>query len=199
VRGTLYSPPLAAALPEAIDAASRGDYAGLIGLGATQLARKSTRLATGMHLSVVCAEDMPRLAASADKPGADFGTAFSAMYEKLCAIWPHGAIPAAFYTLPRSDTPVLVLSGGIDPVTPPRHGARVAQALGPMARHVVVANAGHGVMAIGCMRDVVFRFMDASSDDDALAVDASCAARVPRPPAFVSLGSANTAASGPAR
>jgi pimeloyl-ACP methyl ester carboxylesterase len=199
VRGALYSPPLAAALPEAIDAASRGDYGGLIGLGATQLARKSTRLATGMHLSVVCAEDMPRLAASADKPGADFGTAFVAMYEKLCAIWPRGAVPAAFYTLPKSGSPVLVLSGGIDPVTPPRHGARVAQALGPMARHVVVANAGHGVMAIGCMRDVVFRFIDAASDADALAVDAGCAARVPRPPAFVSLRSANAAASGPAR
>ena len=198
VRGALYSPPLAAALPEAIDAASRGDYAGLIGLGATQLARKSTRLATGMHLSVVCAEDMPRLAASADKSGADFGTAFAGMYEKLCAVWPRGAVPAAFYTLPKSDSPVLVLSGGIDPVTPPRHGARVAQALGPMARHVVVANAGHGVMAIGCMRDVVFRFIDAASDADALAVDAGCAARVPRPPAFVSLRSAN-AASGPAR
>jgi pimeloyl-ACP methyl ester carboxylesterase len=199
VRGALYAPPLAAALPEAIDAATRGDYAGLIGLGATQLARKSSRLATGMHLSVVCAEDLPRLAASADKPGADFGTAFARNYEKLCAVWPRGAVPAAFYTLPKSESPVLVLSGGIDPVTPPRHGERVARALGPMAKHVVVANAGHGVMAIGCMRDVVFRFVDAATDAEALAVDAGCAAQVPRPPAFVSLRSANAKASEPAR
>ncbi len=63
-----------------------------------------------------------------------------------------------------------------------------------MARHVVVANAGHGVLAIGCMRDVVFRFIDAASDRDALAVDAACAANVPRPPAFRPLG-AETAAS----
>ncbi len=199
VRGALYSPPLAAALPEAIDAASLGDYAGLVGLGATQLARKSSRLATGMHLSVVCAEDMPRLAASADKPGADFGTAFAGLYERLCAVWPRGAVPPAFYSLPRNDSPVLVLSGGIDPATPPRHGERVARALGPMARHVVVANAGHGVMAIGCMRDVVFRFIDAATDAEALAVDAGCAARVPRPPAFVSVHSANARASEPAR
>jgi phosphoglycolate phosphatase-like HAD superfamily hydrolase len=75
-------------------------------------------------------------------------------------------------------------SGGIDPATPPRHGERVVRALGPMARHVVVANAGHGVLAIGCMRDVVFRFIDAASADDALAVDAGCASTVPRPPAF---------------
>ena len=199
VRGALYSPTLAAALPEALDSAARGDYAGLVGLGATQLARKSSRLATGMHLSVVCAEDMPRLAASGDKPGADFGTVFGALYEKLCAVWPRGSVPPAFYTLPKSGSPVLVLSGGIDPVTPPRHGERVAHALGPMARHIVVANAGHGVMAIGCMRDVVFRFIDAAADADALAVEAGCASRVPRPPAFVSVRSANARASEPAR
>jgi hypothetical protein len=99
-----------------------------------------------------------------------------------------------------SAVPVLVLSGGIDPATPPRHGERVVRALGPMARHVVVANAGHGVLAIGCMRDVLFRFIDAASDSDALGVDATCAASVPRPPAFRPLGaepaSAAPAASG---
>jgi hypothetical protein len=34
------------------------------------------------------------------------------------------------------------------------------------------------------MRDVVFRFIDASEDRDALGVDAGCAANVPRPPGF---------------
>ena len=199
VRGALYSPALAAALPEAIDAASRGDYAGLVGLSATQGSSKAMRLAAGMHLSVVCAEDMPRLAAAVDRPGSEFGTAFAGLYEKLCAVWPRGPVPAGFYSLPASSSAVLVLSGGIDPVTPPRHGERVAKALGPLARHVVVANAGHGVMAIGCMRDVIFRFVDAVADADALAVDAGCAAKVPRPPAFVSLRAAHAKASEPGR
>ena len=70
-------------------------------------------------------------------------------------------------------------------VTPPRHGARVAQALGAQARHVVVAQAGHGVMGIACMRDVLFRFLDAASDEEALKVDAGCADDIPRPPAFL--------------
>jgi fermentation-respiration switch protein FrsA (DUF1100 family) len=78
----------------------------------------------------------------------------------------------------------LVLSGGIDPVTPPRHGERVAKALGAKARHVVVPNAGHGVMAIGCMRDVLYRFVDAATDDEALGVDAACVTSIPRPPMF---------------
>jgi pimeloyl-ACP methyl ester carboxylesterase len=195
VRNALYAPQIAAALPAAIDAASGGDFAGLLGLNATFAARKSSRIATGMHLSVVCAEDVPRMAASSDRPGADFGASFASFYERMCATWPRGDVPPAFYSVPPSATPVLVLSGGLDPATPPRHGERVVRALGPSARHVVVANAGHGVLAIGCMRDVVYRFIDATSDRDALAVDAGCVANVPRPPAFRPVGA--DAAGGP--
>ena len=195
VRNALYAPQIAAALPAAIDAAAGGDFAGLIGLNATFAARKSSRIATGMHLSVVCAEDMPRVATSADRPGADFGTSFASFYERMCATWPRGEVPPAFYTIAASVAPVLLLSGGLDPATPPRHGERVARALGPRARHVVVANAGHGVLGIGCMRDVLYRFIDAANDSDALAVDAGCVANVPRPPAFRPIGA--DAAGGP--
>ena len=184
VRSALYVPALAAALPVAIAAAAGGDVGGLIGLNATLTSRKAMRLATGMHLSVVCAEDVPRLRLNNDKPGADFGVDYARFYERLCAAWPRGDVPAAFYTVAASAAPVLVLSGGIDPATPPRHGERVVRALGPMARHVVVAQAGHGVLGVGCVRDIVYRFVDASDDRDALAVDAGCVATVPRPPAF---------------
>jgi hypothetical protein len=183
VRGTLYAPALAAALPEAIDAASRGDYAGLVGLSATLGSGKAMRLATGMHLSVVCAEDLPRLGRDRRQAGRRLRQRVRrALREALLGVAARRGA-AAFYSLPTSPSATLVLSGGIDPVTPPRHGERVAKALGPLARHVVVANAGHGVMAIGCMRDVIFRFVDAATDADALAVDAGCAAKVPRPPA----------------
>jgi TAP-like protein len=69
-------------------------------------------------------------------------------------------------------------------VTPPRHGERVTQALGANAKHVIVPNAGHGVMGIGCMRDVIYRFVDAAGDAQALAVDAGCVTSIPRPPMF---------------
>ena len=99
-------------------------------------------------------------------------------------------MPAAFYTVPALAAPALVLSGGADPVTPPRHGARTAQALGASARHVVVPEAGHGVMALPCLRDALFRFIDADTDAAAQQVDAGCAKAVPRPPAFVPLAPA---------
>ena len=189
VRGPLYGPALAAALPAAISEAAQGRYEGIVGLGAILSSRKGVKLAMGMHFSVVCAEDVPRLADSADKlgadkPGADFGTEFAAMYRRMCSAWPRGAVPDAFYAVGPSRAPVLLLSGGVDPATPPRHGERVARALGPTAQHVIVPNAGHGVMGIGCMRDVVYRFIDAADDKDATALDASCVKAIPRPPAF---------------
>ena len=184
VRGALYAPALASALPVAIERAAAGRPEGLIGLAASFTSRKAAQLAIGMHFSVVCAEDLPRLAASPDRPSADFADDFARNYERMCAGWPRGDVPAAFYTLGPATSPVLILSGAVDPATPPRHGERVAGLLGPMARHVVVPHAGHGTMAIGCLRDVVFRFIDAADERAALAVDASCVASIPRPPAF---------------
>ena len=197
VRNALYAPALAAALPQAIDDATHDDFRGLLGLNATFVSRKSTRLAMGMHLSVTCAEDVPRLDLATDRPGIDFGDESARTYRRLCSVWPRGDVPPAFYSIAPSQVPVLILSGGDDPATPPRHGVRVAEALGPKARHVVVAHAGHGVMGLGCMRDVVFRFIDAEQDEVALAVDAGCAAQVPRPLAFRPIGSASGAEAAP--
>ncbi|MES2939612.1 MAG: alpha/beta hydrolase [Pseudomonadota bacterium] len=184
VRTALYSPSLAAALPFAIDEAAQGRFEPLVGLKDLVSPREGTAPAMGMHYSVVCGEDFPRFAAATDKPGADFGTDFAQFYSQVCAGWPRRAIPAAFYTVPRASSPVLALGGGLDPAAAPRHAEAVVKALGPNARHVVVTNAGHGVMGIGCLRDVVFRFIDADDDASALAADAACASAVPRPPAF---------------
>jgi pimeloyl-ACP methyl ester carboxylesterase len=186
VRAPLYTPVLASALPFAISEAAQGRFVPLVGLASALAGPRESplRLATGMHFSVVCAEDVPRLDRAADRAGADFGDSFADLYRKACADWPRGEVPPAFYALPASPAPVLVLSGGVDPATPPRHGERAAKSLGAKARHVVVPQAGHGVLALGCMRDVVYRFVDADDDAQALRVDAGCAQSVPRPAAF---------------
>ena len=187
VRGPLYSPAVSAALPQAVGEAARGRFGALVGLGGLLSTRKGSELAMGMHFSVVCAEDAPRLAQAADSPGRDFGGEGAALYQRVCTEWPRGEVSPAFYELRSSDTPVLLLSGGLDPATPPRHAARVAKLLGTNALQVVVPNAGHGVMGIGCMRDVVYRFIDAAEAKDALAIDTACAKAIPRPPAFAPL------------
>lgn len=193
VRTPLYTPALAAGLPLALDEALRGRLAPLLGLASGLGSSRVGMLAEGMHFSVVCAEDLPRLegagvADAGNLPGADFGREFAERYRRVCSAWPRGGVPPAFYEVSPAPAPVLVLSGGADPATPPRHGERVARLLGPKARHVVVPEAGHGVMSMPCMRDVLFRFISAEADGDALAVKADCAAAVPRPPAFVGPG-----------
>ncbi|WP_292441881.1 alpha/beta fold hydrolase [Methylibium sp.] len=217
VRGPLYAPALAAALPFAINEALAGRAAPLIGLaGSLGGGTRALETAEGMHFSVVCAEDMPRLdappatgtrsGATADAAADEtvwnrtdaaapaqaanaFSQAFLRPYREVCADWPRSEVPPAFYTLPRSTVPLLAFSGTLDPVTPPRHGERVVRALGAVesggkARHVVVANVGHGVFAVDCTREVLQRFIDVESEADAMSADASCLAGLPRPPAF---------------
>jgi pimeloyl-ACP methyl ester carboxylesterase len=168
LRGSLYSPSMAAALPGAISDAAAGRFEGLLGLGSLMSSpRKSSALAMGK-----------------DAAGTDFANSSAQLYTEVCATWPQGAVPAAFYDLPPAGAPVLLLSGGLDPATPPRHAQRVAAALGSKALDVVVSNAGHGVMSVGCMRDVIYRFIDAEEDEFALKIMTNCAAAVPRPLAF---------------
>ncbi len=185
VRGPLYSPLLASALPLAIEAAAQGRWAPLAGLALAQAGNgRNPPLAQGMHFSVVCAEDLPLLERAGPGPATDFGRSLTELYVQACAGWPRGDVPADFYRIPASPAPVLLLSGAIDPVTPARHSQRVAQALGARARHVEVPNAGHGVMGLGCLRDLVYRFVDSADEEAALALDASCVQGLPRPPLF---------------
>jgi pimeloyl-ACP methyl ester carboxylesterase len=186
VRTPLYMPVLASGLPYALTQAADGRFEPLAALAGAMAGRGgSMSLAEGMHFSVVCSEDAPRLAQASDTPGRDFGDSFGSLYRQVCAQWPKGEVPAAFYTIPPAPVATLVISGAIDPATPPRHGARVAQALGAKARHVVLSNSGHGGLQQPCVRELIFHFVDAETDAQALAVPDSCPTLMPRPPAFV--------------
>lgn len=178
VRTPLYAPAFAAALPVAIKAAAQGQFGPLLGLGS---ALSGGGLATGMHFSVMCSEDAPASALPAAANGSDFGDSFARLYQSVCADWPRGTVPADFYALPPAQTPVLLLSGGADPVTPPAHARATAQALGAKARQAVVAHAGHGVLTLSCLREAAMRFIRAETDDEALATPLDCAAQVPAP------------------
>ena len=91
VRSPLYVPALAAALPAAIADAARGRFEALAGL-ASALSGPGARLYTGMHFSVVCSEDVPRMSRNADVAGEQFGRAFARIYEQACASWPHAEV-----------------------------------------------------------------------------------------------------------
>ena len=187
VRSPLYGPASAAFLPAALHEASQGRFGPLMAIGGSGGggASKKTRIAEGMHFSVVCAEDVPRMGKQPATAAPDFGANFAEGYERICKNWPRGSVPAEFYTVPPAPSPVLLLSGGADPVTPPRHAERMVKALGlkqpSLVQHIVVPESGHGVMGVPCVAEVVFRFIDAKTDAQALPQEAACAVKIPRP------------------
>jgi pimeloyl-ACP methyl ester carboxylesterase len=182
LRLPLYSPPLAALLPYALAEASRDNLAPLAAMAASLTSSVAENFAEGMHFAVICAEDQPRVDAAARAAAAAtrFGSSFLRLYDDACAALPTRAVPDAFYRLPASDVPVLILSGGVDPATPPRHGERLAQGL-KRATHVVAPNLAHGVSMHGCAPDLLAAFIRNAGADG---LDLDCLDRLPAPRFF---------------
>jgi hypothetical protein len=65
-----------------------------------------------------------------------------------------------------------MLSGGLDPVTPPAYGAEVGRTL-PNSRHVVAAGYGHIVSPHACAPRLIGAFID---DPGAAKLPATCVA-----------------------
>lgn len=144
------------------------------------------QIATGMHYAVVCSEDAPRWAQSDVSEAAlartYMGTAFMSSLRTICAHWPRGPVDADFAAELRSEIPVLILSGGNDPVTPQRYGEDVLRGL-PRARHVVLAGQGHGQIATGCVPRLAAEFIAAGSAE---ALDLACVETVSAAPFMLS-------------
>ncbi len=189
VRGPLYSPTLASGLPRAITEAAQGRWTALTGLSSALVGRSGMGMAMGMHFSVICAEDALRSAtpAQAGQFASPSGGGMDQAYQSICAQWPRGTVDPAFYAIGRSQSPVMLLSGGIDPATPPRHALRVAKALGDKAVPIQIDKAGHGLLSRPCVTDIVFRFINAKDETTALKPELSCLTSIPRPSAFVPL------------
>jgi alpha-beta hydrolase superfamily lysophospholipase len=104
------------------------------------------------------------------------------MFFAACAVWPHDKAPADSAVPFRSELPVLLLSGELDPVTPPRYAEQVLKGL-PNGRHIVARGQGHGTINAGCMPRVLGQYIDTA---DAKAVDAGCLDSLSHVPAFTS-------------
>jgi pimeloyl-ACP methyl ester carboxylesterase len=133
-----------------------------------------------MVLSVICSEGLPfldpesirRLAA-----GTFFGAERTLAWQKACQEWPRGDLPADFTAPVRADVPVLILSGRLDPVTPPYWGEHVAAFL-PRARQVVFAASSHFPDS-ACASGLVTQFLE---QGHAEGLDTRCAESETRPP-----------------
>ncbi|MCM2327264.1 MAG: alpha/beta hydrolase [Lysobacter sp.] len=175
----LYAPEIASLLPFAITRAAGGDFNPLLAQNLEFTNRLEENLSVGMHLSVVCSEDVPRITPAdlAAASSAFFGRALVDDFLRACAHWPRATLPADFHDPVRSTAPVLILSGGIDPATPPRLGEKVLATL-PNGRHAVAPRLAHGVSGQGCAPRLIEKFV---READAKSLDVSCLERLPRP------------------
>jgi pimeloyl-ACP methyl ester carboxylesterase len=161
-----YVPELRALLPEVIGRAAAGDYGPMFATLSMLTTDLAEQMNTALHYSVTCAEDMPRIAAS-DAQRALAGTrapALTARVLAVCDVWPRGRMPADALTPVRSEVPVLLLSGGLDPVTPPAYADGVARTL-PNSRHVVARGYGHIVSQHACGPRLIAAFIERGALD----------------------------------
>ena len=141
-------------------------------------------MSLGMQLSVLCSEDSPRYSPAdiaREAAGTLFGTRLLTGQVAACQFWPKGTVDPAYYAPVVSSVPALVLSGEIDPVTPPTWGIEVVKHLNN-GRHLVMPGTGHGVAATACGNRIVSDFIDSA---DAGGVDAACVRNVHRPGFFL--------------
>ena len=184
VRNLLYVPELAGLLPLAVERASVGDFGAFI--AAADAFARGVSVSSGMFLSIVCAEDVPRFDAAeaeAEARGTFLGGEWLADMRNQCSFWPAARLPESYFEPVRSQAPSLLLSGNLDPVTPPLWGEEVARGLS-RSRHLVVPGGGHGVSSLGCVPDLIAEFLDALAPE---ALDASCVEQLARPAFFTSL------------
>ena len=182
----LYVAELASLLPYGVLAAAQGDFNPLLAQNLEFADDVAENLSIGMHLSVICAEDIPRITPEdLERLGQSFfGRALVDDFVRACRLWPRGEVPRDFYEPVRSDVPALIFSGGIDPATPPRHGDQVASTLAN-ARHFVAPQVGHGVSLHGCAPRLIESFIRAGN---ARQLDGRCLERIPRPLFVLPLG-----------
>jgi pimeloyl-ACP methyl ester carboxylesterase len=181
VRLYAYAPQLAAMLPRSLAEAAAGRTEVLMAQARMIESLIGEQIALGPQLSVSCAEDADRLRVDQADAGTLMGTEFVAAVLAQCEVWPRGRRPADFNAPVQSERPVLLLSGELDPVTPPRYGEAVVKHL-PNGRHLVVRGQGHNVMAAGCLPRLMGRFVATA---DARGLDAACLQQLAPPPPFL--------------
>jgi pimeloyl-ACP methyl ester carboxylesterase len=166
-------------LPLIVRDAAAGNYESLLAQARQVYGLVSDAIMHGMQLSVICSED-PELKVDAADADTLMGTEFAAFMIAQCEVWPKGERAEDFRAPLAGPVAVLVLSGELDPVTPPRYGDEVIKSL-PNGRHLVAPGQGHNVIGTGCMPKLFAQFLESGS---AKSLDTECLKRLSATPPF---------------
>jgi pimeloyl-ACP methyl ester carboxylesterase len=160
IHTSLYVPHASQRLPYMIHNAYQGNWGPFIARAFTgNDVSPEGQLSMPLYLSVVCGEDVPRMTPALRE--ADERASFMrGRAELIASFCPLLNVPAApVQAAAPIAAPVLLLSGALDPVTPPHRAIAAAKAM-PKAQHLIVAQAGHGVSSLGCAPRLLREFLD---------------------------------------
>ncbi len=179
IRMQLYSMEGRTMLPLVVHQAFKGNFMPLAGLLARQDTEKSEGgMYMGLTLNIVCNEDFPKISINDWNKDADnqFGRNIShRLWRLACPVWPKYRPDESFYKPVTADIPTLILSGQLDPVTPPSNGEKSHATL-PNSRHIVVKNAAHIVASNSCALEIIDQFLNELTPAE---LDEKCLTEIP--------------------
>jgi pimeloyl-ACP methyl ester carboxylesterase len=179
VRTLLYFPPTISYLPLLIHQAANGNAGNIVSVAYQVINQLEGQIARGMQLSVICAEDIPFITEReivSESAGTFYGETRTRAFIKACAAWPKNSVPQSFATPVKSDAPVLLVSGDVDPVTPPWIAEAAARHL-PNGKQVRIHNGTH--YSYECAENLVADFIERGTTNG---LDSSCLEQIRRPP-----------------
>ncbi len=168
LRNALYSAEHTAMLPYIISEFAAKNYAPWTAISQAWESTYAT-MSIGTMLSVLCAEELARTSPqriselSRNKLFANVDLKF---WFDACRVWPSAPYPAGYGEPVVSDVPTLLLSGALDPVTPPQFADAAAATLS-RSRHIVAPYNGHITSTYGCIPKLLAQFLD-SADPQSL-------------------------------
>jgi pimeloyl-ACP methyl ester carboxylesterase len=137
-------------------------------------------LPLGMLLSATCTEDVARISEAEirrETAGTFLGDTRVRQQKAACDLWPRGIVPDDYGEPVTGSAPTLVISGMLDPVTPPRWGDETVRHLA-QALHVVVP-AAHGAAFHPCLQGAIEQFIAAGTVEG---LDLTCVDSIHLPP-----------------
>ena len=115
----------------------------------------------GLTFNIVCNEDMPKVSSAmlaVDAENSFSGDNSHKAWQAACPLWPEYSVDDSFYQPVTANVPTLILSGNLDPVTPPSNGDKSAATI-PNSHHIVVENAAHIAGMNSCGVNIINEFL----------------------------------------
>jgi pimeloyl-ACP methyl ester carboxylesterase len=182
LRAILHAPSPSANVPMMIHEAYKGNFTPLAIVNLEFLKGAQSAISFGMFLTIYCSEEIPFVdftKIEEQTAGTPHGDTWVRPIQRACTVWPQGTAMQGLTEPLKSDLPVLLISGVLDPVTPDIRAAEAAKHL-PNSYQLNIKKGGHSFnLMSGCVENIITKFVQQASIQG---IDISCIEKIQRPP-----------------